>query len=58
MPDSEFQPTKTPKLKEPKFDFNEYAKHLNVRTGIIEFVPRLLIEYLTAQGLLSSLGLQ
>ncbi|XHU95713.1 MAG: hypothetical protein JJP05_08540 [cyanobacterium endosymbiont of Rhopalodia gibba] len=56
MPDSQFQPTKTPKLREPKFDFNEYTKHLNVRTAIIGFVPSLLIEYLTGQGLLNSLG--
>jgi hypothetical protein len=51
------QPTLTPKLKEPKLGFNEYAERLNGRAAMIGFVLTLAIEYTTGQGLLSWLGL-
>ncbi|WP_172581994.1 hypothetical protein [cyanobacterium endosymbiont of Rhopalodia gibberula] len=35
MVDFRSQPTKTPKLRELKFDFNEYVKHLNGCIAII-----------------------
>jgi hypothetical protein len=52
------QPTTTPKLKEPKFGFNEYAERLNGRAAMVGFLLTILIEYFTHQGLLSWLGLQ
>ncbi len=52
------QPTKSPKIEEPKFGFNTYAERLNGRAAMVGFVLTLLIEYFTKQGLLSWLGLQ
>jgi hypothetical protein len=51
------QPTTTPKFKEPKFGFNDYAERLNGRAAMIGFVLTLIIEYVTGQGILSWLGL-
>lgn len=55
---TEPQPTRSPKLEDPKFGFNDYAERLNGRAAMIGFVITLLIEYLTGKGLLSWLGLQ
>ena len=55
MPDP--QPTVTPKLKEPKLGFNNYAERLNGRAAMIGFVLILIIEYFTGKGILAWLGL-
>ncbi len=55
---SQPQPTTPPRLKEPKFGFNDYAERLNGRAAMIGFVLTLIIEYFTGQGLLTWLGLQ
>jgi hypothetical protein len=51
------EPTKTPKLEDPKFGFNEYAERLNGRAAMIGIVITIAIEYFTGQGLLAWLGL-
>jgi hypothetical protein len=54
----ETQPTKTPKLEDPKFGFNDYAERLNGRAAMVGFLLVLLIEFLTGQGVLTWLGLK
>ncbi len=51
------QPTKNPKIEEPKFGFNDYAERLNGRAAMIGFLSALAVEYVTHQGLLAWLGL-
>ena len=52
------QPTTTPRLEEPKFGFNEYAERLNGRAAMIGFLLMVIIEVVTAQGVLAWLGLR
>ncbi len=51
------EPTRTPKLDEPKYGFNSFAERLNGRAAMAGFLAVLLIEYFTGQGVLSWLGL-
>jgi hypothetical protein len=51
------EPSTTPKLKEPKFGFNEYSERLNGRAAMVGFIIALVIEYVTGQGILAWLGL-
>lgn len=51
------EPTRAPKLDEPRYGFNSHAERLNGRAAMAGFVLVLLIEFLTGQGLLSWLGL-
>ena len=55
---SEIKPSVTPKIKDPKFGFNEYAERLNGRAAMIGFILLVVIEYITDQGILSWLGLK
>ncbi|MDJ1182692.1 chlorophyll a/b-binding protein [Roseofilum casamattae] len=54
---SQLQPTVTPKLREPKLGFNDYAERLNGRAAMVGFLATLAIEYLTGNGVLTWLGL-
>lgn len=59
MADFQFQPIKTPKLREPKFYFSKYAKHFNVRkyvSAIIGFVLSLLWQIYDCLGFIKLPG--
>ncbi len=55
---NKIEPSVTPKFKESKFGFNEYAERLNGRAAMIGFTLTIIIEYVTGKGLLEWLGLQ
>ena len=58
MMNAQLQPTVTPKIKEPKFGFNEYAERLNGRAAMIGFSLMIIIEYVTNHGVFAWLGLK
>jgi len=52
------QPPRQPEVPPARFGFNEYAERINSRACMIGFFALILVEALTGQGFLQTIGIQ